>query len=432
LSNPFVGDYMAELVVEYVSSSRLSCSGCTPADVVLCVPSALVAPLVCPDAISNAPYAFRHIEAKLISVIRLTNRSCGTFFKYIFSYNSDSLVTGQELTCDDISGVFCKGCMTSWVEDLVGNEVTVSELNNVITFTSQHGCETVIDLSSTETPNTALDSLSIDVSANGVLGRQISAAVIVSPTAGNTLTVLADGVYVPGETANSSADTASINMNASGVLNRIISADLIVSPASGGINNVLTVLPGGAYVPELQITTNANCLQGGLGAGWMVREANHLGGNLLRIGGAPEHTEVTVQTGNAYVAAVDISAIGLYNSASSVTPTLVVNNTSTCRQLVGKVLIHDTLDVTAFPSKNLTTINQISVDGGAFATYNVNQMEYGTTYTLTASATEYFNVSIAPGAFQTFQVRHQVSANSNQVATWLGGTTLLHFIGGTV
>lgn len=56
-----------------------------------------------------------------------------------------------------------------------------------------------------ETPNTVTDTPTVNLSATGTLGRNISAAVVVSPQLGNDLVALADGLFVD---ASASGPTA--------------------------------------------------------------------------------------------------------------------------------------------------------------------------------------------------------------------------------
>lgn len=101
---------------------------------------------------------------------------------------------------------------------------------------------------SAETPNTVVDTATVDLNSSGVLGRQITAAVKVSATSGNTLTVVSDGLFAAccPETPNTVVDTASVNLTANGPLNRVIAADIIVSPNAG---NQLSIQPNGVFVP---------------------------------------------------------------------------------------------------------------------------------------------------------------------------------------
>ncbi len=54
-----------------------------------------------------------------------------------------------------------------------------------------------IPATAAETPLTVADTPSIDLTSSGTAGHTLTAAIIVSPNAGNALTVLGNGVYVP-------------------------------------------------------------------------------------------------------------------------------------------------------------------------------------------------------------------------------------------
>lgn len=120
-----------------------------------------------------------------------------------------------------------------------------------------------------ETPNTVTDTPTVNLSATGTLGRNISAAVVVSPQSGNDLVALADGLFVDASAAGPTAcqqiqtfptgapavpgtflvgadcqvhqvpaadpitvsDTSSINLT---LIGQNIAADLILSPDSIG------------------------------------------------------------------------------------------------------------------------------------------------------------------------------------------------------
>lgn len=96
----------------------------------------------------------------------------------------------------------------------------------------------------TETPNTAVDTSTVDVSVSGALGRAISAAVKISAAANNAIFTNVDGLHVTAETANSGADTATIDLNFAGTLGRVITANVKVS---AGIGNSIVAVADGIY-----------------------------------------------------------------------------------------------------------------------------------------------------------------------------------------
>lgn len=111
---------MATKTVEWISYQRLACAGCTPADVIVCTtytPSALPAQLVSFQVVPN---------------------QCGQkFFRYVLAYDTEDLPEGVTgITCAQITGVFCKGCLTTWVEEFVAGNVenAIAQLQQQITI----------------------------------------------------------------------------------------------------------------------------------------------------------------------------------------------------------------------------------------------------------------------------------------------------------
>ena len=96
----------------WTSSTRLSCVGCLPADIVICVPNTFIAH---PDTTYQAGF----INATLVTALVKKNNCGQTFYQYAANYDDAQVVIGANLTATDILGTFCKGCMTSWVEDLI-------------------------------------------------------------------------------------------------------------------------------------------------------------------------------------------------------------------------------------------------------------------------------------------------------------------------
>lgn len=95
--------------------------------------------------------------------------------------------------------------------------------------------------SGSETPNSATDTNSIDITLTGTNNRNIQADVRIHPTAQNRLSSTTSGLLVL-ETSNNSQLTDSAAVNLSGTLNRTISVDVRISPDDG---NGLTVRQDG-------------------------------------------------------------------------------------------------------------------------------------------------------------------------------------------
>ncbi len=134
---------MSQKCFIYTSESRLACGNCLPADVVICVSTGKVAPRQCADD-TDQPFSYSTLDASVVSQCKIPG-SCGaSLWKYTICYDEDLILSGQTLGQSDISGVFCKGCLANWVEDVVGNEILVEydEEESEVSITSQHGCVT--------------------------------------------------------------------------------------------------------------------------------------------------------------------------------------------------------------------------------------------------------------------------------------------------
>lgn len=108
---------MSTREVQYSSYQRISCAGCIPANVILCVPA---------EAIDQSNYedaglTKTTIEAQLtdLEVVKATC-STGKKYKYTFEYDDSLLVDGRILACQDIQGVVCRGCLTKYIDEQVG------------------------------------------------------------------------------------------------------------------------------------------------------------------------------------------------------------------------------------------------------------------------------------------------------------------------
>lgn len=93
--------------VSYTSSNKLSC-GCNAA-VIICLDSDLTA--------SGAPY----IEGTVAFSESVIN-SCGrTSYLYAVTYNEGQLADPEySLVEADISGIVCRGCLTTYIDYLIG------------------------------------------------------------------------------------------------------------------------------------------------------------------------------------------------------------------------------------------------------------------------------------------------------------------------
>jgi len=130
--------------VTWSSRDRLSCAGCAPANVILCVRSNLVGPKACAAGATSpdTTFVFRTIEGTVMTALMADTSPCGTTYRYVITYDDSQLLAGKKLTARDVLGVFCQGCMTDWVKEQVGNEVVIE--TNILggqTLITQHGCQ---------------------------------------------------------------------------------------------------------------------------------------------------------------------------------------------------------------------------------------------------------------------------------------------------
>lgn len=189
---------MTTKYVEWCSSTYLPCGNATNRDVILCLQSAsLTAPISCPED-STDDYSYSFIEATVCQAYQ-ANPICGGSgrWNYKFQYDSDVLAEGvSSLASSDIIGAFCKDCETSWIEELIGNEVSIfTDLNNNTFLKSQHGC--MYQIGGTEgNTYSFLNTNTVDISDCGSPSHTIEAFVNISSVAGNALQELSDGLYV--------------------------------------------------------------------------------------------------------------------------------------------------------------------------------------------------------------------------------------------
>ncbi len=138
--------FVAKKVV-FTTCTRLSCISTTPPpSVFLCLSdTALLAPKICPEG-GNEPFPFTTLEATLTKSWKNVDNCNNVCFSYTFSYDENLLADPlTALLASQITGVFCEGCLTTWVSEQVGDEITlVDNGNGTATLTSQHGCETTI------------------------------------------------------------------------------------------------------------------------------------------------------------------------------------------------------------------------------------------------------------------------------------------------
>jgi hypothetical protein len=133
---------MTTLYVQYCTRNKLPCTFVENAPVVLCLQdSALVAPTACPS-FSEGEYVGAFMEATICSGYS-TSEGCGsTRWVYTLAYSNEQLADALvPLTTGDIAGVFCRDCLTAYLDYKIGSEVYVdADESNDLFLVSQHGC----------------------------------------------------------------------------------------------------------------------------------------------------------------------------------------------------------------------------------------------------------------------------------------------------
>lgn len=105
--------------VVWTNCTRLACASVTPApDVVICVTDpTLLAEVTCEDLTTYQPTT---LDATLTKSWKSVDACGATSWTYVLSYD-EALLTDPTiaLTSAQVDGVFCKGCLTTWVEDTI-------------------------------------------------------------------------------------------------------------------------------------------------------------------------------------------------------------------------------------------------------------------------------------------------------------------------
>ena len=100
-----------------------------------------------------------------------------------------------------------------------------------------------------QTPLTVVDTTTVNLTNCGVDGHTVQADVIISPNAGNQLSNPGNGLFVAAtvQTPLTVVDTSTVNLTSSGVDGHTVQADVIISPTAG---NQLINIGNGLYVPD--------------------------------------------------------------------------------------------------------------------------------------------------------------------------------------
>jgi len=138
---------MATQTLTYTSTTLLDCAssslGCTPAmpaDIILCVDSSLVAQGECLITLEDTDFVYNTIPAIVYSYYPF--KKCGVqYYEYTIAYDDENLIPDTNLVCTDILGIICEGCLTTFIRDYAGQEVSIQTIEGVQTLVTQHGCQ---------------------------------------------------------------------------------------------------------------------------------------------------------------------------------------------------------------------------------------------------------------------------------------------------
>ncbi len=136
---------MATQTLEWASTAKLECAGCSPADVYLCVNPEKIAQKDCAEGAEDptTDFEWKAIEASILSYTscKSTEGCGGCYYRYLISYDDDQLVEDAVLLTSDIYSALCKGCLTDWALSMMGNDVSVEDDGEGhYTVVNQHGC----------------------------------------------------------------------------------------------------------------------------------------------------------------------------------------------------------------------------------------------------------------------------------------------------
>lgn len=233
---------MADVTVYYQTYQDLCC-GTLPTDIIVCLPTDLVAPTACPMQEGyDETYERSYVEGTLTGKSFSCN-GCSTLFSYTITIDEAYIAEGETVSGSDILGVFCTSCYTGWVQDLVGDEISVSVDGDQVTVVTQHGCEYTFALSGVLTVE---DTSSVDLT---LAADVLSAAVNISASANNQLTIQSDGLDVRPVAVT---DSSSIDFTLTpGSGSQTLTGTVKVSASS---NNQITTQADGLDVRPVAVT----------------------------------------------------------------------------------------------------------------------------------------------------------------------------------
>jgi hypothetical protein len=338
----------------------------------------------------------------------------------------------QNIASGDTFSVLGSGVLTTVASatDTITASVVPSLVTGQVLTTTAGVVGWATPAAGSQTPLTVVDSTSIDLTASGVDNHTLTAVAKVSATAGNQVSINADGLFVPALAGLGVADTSCIDLTIAGTT---LSAAPIIAPATGGRDNTLTCSPTGLFSPEVVFSTSNTCAAGGIGATFMVRSVTDIGLNQFRLDSAPEHTGRFNYQGASTTYNIFPLPAGTTNGTAS--PLLSITNPSACRTMNLLMTINWQQSLTLTPGSQKNSFGQISVNGGAFTTVisafnhtNTSAVNQQTDFTLRSAV---FNVPLAPGATYTIRARTIVTVVAGGIA-FLSDSAEVNMIGWTI
>lgn len=101
---------------KYCSRIKVPCATQVTPSVIICLESADL--IVQPDPECGLPITY--IEAEICQAYVLSDECCNPVWTYRFSYDDEQLTNPDvTLSAGDVTGFFCKDCLTDWVEELI-------------------------------------------------------------------------------------------------------------------------------------------------------------------------------------------------------------------------------------------------------------------------------------------------------------------------
>lgn len=253
---------MTTRTVTWCSSELLPCIGLESAGAILCInPADILA-----DGFTKEGTECGFLDALICGLF--TKSSCPASYTYTFSYDDEVLADPARLVLSsDITGAFCKGCLTDWVfcNSGGGGEVCVEDSDSIDFELTETGCVTgEVNLSANSDNIISIeadglfaecceqellavtDTDSVNLTIGGTIPQTLSADVEISADVGNIISIHADGLYgtAGAQTPFSVTDTNSVDLTVGGTIPQTLSSDVKIS---ADVGNIISIHSDGLY-----------------------------------------------------------------------------------------------------------------------------------------------------------------------------------------